>query len=361
MSDFLENGEQQELEQSTVFDIEDVKEQLRISKETVEQFWETGTAEEKLWEKLSNTENAYIWYAAGGCLALVLVLFGVLMFLRARRKKKMIQLTPAQPIQRKPAAGRTKAPLQEQHQMSSGAVGKLHHIGARANQQDSFGVMPTADGQFAVVADGMGGLSEGDKVSQQIVMLMLQDASGFGGEAKDRVLFELVSHANREINRMLGTSDQYVSGSTVVAALVERDCFHWVSVGDSRIYLYRNRRLIQLNREHTYEADLLVQAVNGEISFGDVKTHPKRAGLTSFIGMGELQYVDGSCRGIRIQQGDRLLLMTDGVFNTLPEEEICQILEAAGCAQNAADTMQERILSYQKEKQDNFTAVILDL
>lgn len=358
MSDLLE---------STVFDIEDIKEQLSILQKIIEQFWGIGTQESDsvtgntFWECITDFENAQAWYVAGGGLALALVLLGVLLFLRARRKKKMIQLTPAQPIQRQPVQGRTQAFSQEQQQMPHGSVGKLHHIGARANQQDSFGVMPTADGQFAVVADGMGGLSEGDKVSQQIVMRMMQDASGLGGEPKDRVLFELVSRANQEINRILGASDQYVSGSTVVAALVERDCFHWISVGDSRIYLYRNRRLIQLNREHTYEADLLVQAVNGDISFEDVKSHPKRAGLTSFIGMGELQYVDGSRRGIRIQHGDRLLLMTDGVFNTLTEEEICQTLEAAGCAQDAAEAMQERILAYHKEKQDNFTAVILDL
>lgn len=310
-----------------------------------------------VWEKISNTVGFPTLWIAGGVTVLVLVVLGVWMFVRARRKKKMIKPTPTQPIQGQQYQGQAS----RNGDASTSSVGKLHNIGRRKNQQDSFGVMPIAGGQFAVVADGMGGLSEGDKVSQQIVMLMLQDASGFGSGPKDRVLFELVSHANREVNRMLGVSDQYVSGSTVVAALVENGCFHWVSVGDSRIYLYRNQRLVQLNREHTYEAELLIQAVNGEIPFEDVRTHPKRGGLTSFIGMGELKYIDGSSRGIRIQKGDRLLLMTDGVFNTLSEEEICGIVQSAGCAENIAAAMQERILSYGRDKQDNFTAVILDL
>lgn len=293
----------------------------------------------KIWE---NDSIPVMWIAAGGILAVLLIALGVFAFLRAKRRKKEI-------VQR------------EEPSAESGSVGKVHNIGNRKDQQDSFGVTSFAGGQFIVIADGMGGLSGGDKISQQIVMTMLQDVAGFRETSYDRVLFELVAHANCEVNRMIGVSDRYVSGSTVVAAIVEKGCFHWVSVGDSRIYLYRNKRLLQLNREHTYEAELLVQAVNGEVSFEEAKTHPERGSLTSFIGMGELKYVDGSRRGIKIQEGDRLLLMSDGVFHTLSEEEMQQIIETSGCVTHVANVMQERILSYQKTKQDNFTAVIMDL
>lgn len=291
-----------------------------------------------------------IWTVSGaviGIIALVALLFAY----RARRRK----------MKREKNRQAARVPARQDMDAQGGSIGKLHNIGRRKDQQDSFGIMPTPGGQFAVVADGMGGLSGGDRVSQQVVMSMLQDASALGGGADGNVLFEMVAHANSIVNSMLGAADAYVSGSTVVAVLVEYDCFHWVSVGDSRICLYRNGRLIQLNREHTYEAELMVQAVNGEISFEEAAANPKRAGLTSFIGMGELKYIDGSHRGVQIQRGDRLLLMTDGVFNTLTEEDICRILGEAGCAENAASAMQERILSYGRENQDNFTAVIIDL
>lgn len=306
----------------------------------------------KIWE---NDSFPMMCAAAGGLLAVLLTVLGVSVFLRAKRRKKEMVQREQPRIPRRMEEPKTEQPPK------SGSLGKVHNIGSRTDQQDSFGVTPFAGGQFIVVADGMGGLSGGDKISQRIVMTMLRDVAELGERPYGQVLFEMVSHANQEVNRMIGASDRYVSGSTVVAAIVEKDCFHWVSVGDSRIYLYRNKRLIQLNREHTYEAELLVQAVNGEVSFEEAQSHPKRNGLTSFIGMGELKYVDGSRRGIKIQEGDRLLLMSDGVFHTLSEEEMQQIMETSGCAEHVAEVMQDRILSYRKAKQDNFTAVIVDL
>ena len=76
--------------------------------------------------------------------------------------------------------------------------------------------------------------------------------------------------------------------------------------------------------------------------------------------MGELKYVDGSRRRIALERGDKLLLMSDGVYNTLPEEEMGRILEEAGDVQAAAAAFESRILECQKPKQDNFTAVILE-
>lgn len=237
-------------------------------------------------------------------------------------------------------------------------VGKVHNIGKRSTQQDSLGVTDIPEGVFAVVADGMGGLSDGDKVSQTIVMTMLQEISRQRRDREAR-LFEMVSLANDVVNRMLGMQSQYVSGSTVVAALAGNGCFEWVSVGDSRVCLYRGGRLIQLNREHNYESELLWQAVNGEISFAEAQENPKRRSLTSFIGMGRLKYIDGSLRPIEALPGDCLLLMSDGIFNTLSDDEICAILQENPDPQQAARAMEDKMLAYNRPKQDNFTAVIL--
>lgn len=296
------------------------------------------------WWKIWENETFPATWLAVGVIAVLVSILGIFTVLRVRGRKKD---TEGDHGQGQPG--------------KSGRIGKVHNIGSRKDQQDSFGVTAFAGGEFAVVADGMGGLSGGDKISQRVVMTMLSDVSRLDRGSYDKVLFEFVSHANREVNAALGNTGKLTSGSTVVAAIVERDRFHWVSVGDSRICLYRNGRLIQLNREHTYGAELLIQAVNGEVTFEEAKTHPKRSGLTSFIGMGELRYVDGSVRGVQIQQGDRLLLLSDGVFHTLSEEELQEIMERSACAEDAASVIQERILAYQKANQDNFTAVVMDL
>lgn len=242
-----------------------------------------------------------------------------------------------------------------------GNAGKVHNIGRRKSQQDSLGVAKYKNGVFAVVADGMGGLSDGDKVSQKIVMTMLQDAAGLTGGSTDGMLYQMVSHANREVNHMLGAADRYKSGSTLIAVLAEAGNFQWVSVGDSRIYLYRAGQILQINREHIYEADLMRKAVNQEISFSEIAKDSQKKSVASFIGMGSLKYIDGSTRRISVQTGDKVVLMSDGVFNTLSEKEICDVLAHTKNAEQAAQVMEEQVLARQNPKQDNFTAIILDI
>ena len=75
--------------------------------------------------------------------------------------------------------------------------------------------------------------------------------------------------------------------------------------------------------------------------------------------MGNLRHIDGSLRDVALEPGDRILLMSDGVFNTLSEQEIAEILMRAGAVEKAAEVMQEEILKKNRMSQDNFTAVIL--
>jgi serine/threonine protein phosphatase PrpC len=169
----------------------------------------------------------------------------------------------------------------------------------------------------------------------------------------------LVSRVNDEVNRMLGPNELYKCGSTIVAALVEPDQFQWISVGDSRIYLYRGGLLLQLNREHNYEADLLLRAVNHQGSFQEAKGNPKRKSVSSFIGMGTLRYVDEAQRPTRSLKGDRILICSDGVFNTLPEQQIEKILEENPDPNTAAEKLKVAVLQANNPHQDNFTAVII--
>lgn len=240
-------------------------------------------------------------------------------------------------------------------------IGKIHNIGRRSGQQDSLGITEFDGGTLAVVADGMGGLADGDKVSQKIVMTMLQDAARLRRGDTENRLYEMAAHANREVNQMLGEEKRYKCGSTLIAVLVEEGFFQWLSIGDSHIYLYRGETLMLLNREHTYETDLLAKAVNGEIGFADVSRDPKRKGLTSFIGMGELKLIDGSRKRLEAQRGDMLLLMSDGVFNTVPEPAIARILNETKSAKEAAERLEQEVLAGQNPKQDNFTAVIMEI
>lgn len=82
--------------------------------------------------------------------------------------------------------------------------------------------------------------------------------------------------------------------------------------------------------------------------------------MISFLGMGELKYIDGSLRPVEVRQGDKVLLMSDGIFNTISEAEIMNILESTKNAAEAASLMEKRVLEASNPNQDNFTCIILD-
>ena len=236
----------------------------------------------------------------------------------------------------------------------------VHNIGRRKNQEDTFGVNRIKTGLLAVVSDGMGGLADSERVSQQAVMGMFQAGNQISPSASDNPLYEMLSIANEQVLKMLGSDQIYKSGATLLAILAGNGRFHWAAVGDSRIYLYCSHHLIQINREHIYKRQLIGEAVNKNISFSRVNTDPQKDRLVSFLGRGELKYIDGSLRPVEVRQGDKVLLMSDGIFDTISEKEIMDILEGTRNAAEAAALMEKQVVAAGNAKQDNFTCVILD-
>ena len=288
-----------------------------------------------------------------GVLSLLLIGAVVLLAIRARNlKRRRRRKKPSATEAPAAAAAPTEAPVAIQ-------VGKLHQIGDRESQQDCLAVSPTelydARGILAVVADGMGGLSDGDKMSQTAASAMM---NGFMNcrEYSPELILALTVEANQAVNRVLG-ANQGRSGTTLVAGIVKDGMFNYVSVGDSRICLYRQGLLTQLNREHVFRNELRVQAVNGLGTLWDAGTHPKAAGLTSYLGMGSLKYIDIPAEPLRVCRGDKIILMSDGVYNamTLPEMEAALAMPA----QQAADAIGQTIHTKAYRNQDNYTAVIL--
>lgn len=234
-------------------------------------------------------------------------------------------------------------------------------IGARDDQQDSYGMTDISQysqyGVMAVVADGMGGLANGKAVSSALVRTFVE---GFGVVAAypkcSDALLDLAIRANEQINRMLQGQER--SGSTLVTALVKNGLLYFITVGDSRLYLYRGGALLQLNREHIYQEELAVKAVNRQVSIQQVSGDRQSQSLTSYFGIGKIPCVDRNHEGIKLLPGDRLLLSSDGVFGTLSVEQMEQALSLP--LQEAAQTMGKMVREAEKPYQDNNTGLILE-
>ncbi|MCI8550766.1 MAG: serine/threonine-protein phosphatase [Lachnospiraceae bacterium] len=358
--DETEPGKKEEATETS----EDMAESVEIPETTQEVKEAQGKSEEG--------SVSWLWFAAAGTLIIIVIL---LLYVVLRRKRKKEKEKRCQDKKAGETTFGTGGNIgtgyfydvgRQTENVSIVLAGNIHHIGNREEQQDSFTisdftnpVISREKGCLAVVADGMGGLSEGGKISAMITATMLHRFEK-GGCPGDRgipmELLQSVQEANEKVLQLL-KGDTGKSGSTVVAAWIYGSRLHYISVGDSQICLIRRNTLTVLNREHTYGSELDEKAARGEISLQAAQSDPQRQALTSYIGVYPLKKVDRSFHGIPLLPGDKILLMSDGVFGTLPETEI--LAEAGQDAIAMAEGLQQRILFHGKLEQDNFTAVVL--
>lgn len=234
--------------------------------------------------------------------------------------------------------------------------GNSQHRGMRPYQEDSFGyssVSPedvSKNGFIAVVSDGMGGLSCGDKVSGYAVSRM---QSFCGGEPIPAALAGLVNAISAEAAQLFPGG-----GATLSAVYCARKGVYWCSTGDSRIYLCRNGRLHRLTRDFDYADRLLDRVIDGEISFDDLDGDPKKDTLAEYIGSGEPLSPDVNQKPFLPDPGDKLLICSDGVYNAVSESEL--LLQLAKKPQECADGILAAVLNKGYENQDNFTSVVLE-
>jgi serine/threonine protein phosphatase PrpC len=247
--------------------------------------------------------------------------------------------------------------------------GNAQIIGKRKSQQDAFAFSDLNDtdhsqkvGVLAVLADGMGGLEFGFEASQTAVKT-IGDVylSEVFERSIDEALDEALQKADDMVCRLATDRDQSGNvGTTVVLAVIHDEFLYWRSVGDSRLYLFRGYGLYPVTRDHDYGEILDDQADDGVISSERAALDPERRALTSFIGQGSFQEVDKSYQPLRLREGDRILLCSDGVYNTLSLQEILGILRQIENPHEACEAMVDLIERKDQPHQDNATVMILD-
>lgn len=240
--------------------------------------------------------------------------------------------------------------------------GNIQHQGSREYQEDSFGFSDVADpnlvasrGILAVLADGMGGLKNGKSISERTVAKFRKAFMSFTpGVEVPRQLYSLVHETNAEIYQ----TDKQKGGTTLICVYIYGNSMYWVSVGDSAIYLFRQGRMYQLNREHNRLNDLYLRFMYREITKAQLLAEPTLQGLTSNIGRKELRDVDQNLRELRLRRGDRILLCSDGVSGRLTEKEML-VAMSQGNAQKCTDALKNFVLKKKAPKQDNLTAQVI--
>lgn len=252
-------------------------------------------------------------------------------------------------------------PNNDQHPAPKIYAASISLLGKRKSQQDAFDYRYLDDGAFAaVVCDGMGGLNGGERAARAGCDGFFEEYSRMY-RAHGRVNLETIARRLDQKVAALTESDGRAldGGSTLVAAVVKGHTFHWLSVGDSRIGLVQNGHFFWLNRLHNFRMELDEALSLGEITRGEYEAGlPKGAALLSYLGCGELRYIDARYK-LPLNPGDMLLLCSDGFYGLWDEARLNAVLGGLNeTAANFAELMLPYITQPGKPV-DNATAVII--
>lgn len=208
----------------------------------------------------------------------------------------------------------------------------------REENQDHVRHFTTPLGEVVIVADGIGGYGGGSIAARMVVdSFETWFASLPAGTPPAQAIADAAAHANANIMEAAAHGDAANArmGSTVVMALIVQDgagTQAWLGhVGDSRGYLCRQGQLTRLTRDHSTVQALIDQ---GAIRPEDAANHPDRSVLLRSVGHTAQCEIEMSV--VPLEQGDTLLLCSDGLWGFVPEASIESVLAGPDASMDAA-------------------------
>jgi PPM family protein phosphatase len=222
--------------------------------------------------------------------------------------------------------------------------------------------------QLYVVADGMGGHSAGEVASH----LAVETIEGFIARSTDDGDFSwpygvdpllslggnrlrtAVFLANRRVFRASESRDEYAGmGTTVTAALVSGDRLSFAHVGDSRLYEFRGKALVQITQDDSWVATIL--SSEPSLTKSDLAHHPMRHVLTNVVGARD--QVEIQVGELVLSPGTLFLLCSDGLHGMAEESAMADILSRGGRLEEMGQSLIQSALA--AGGHDNITAVLV--
>jgi len=234
------------------------------------------------------------------------------------------------------------------------SVFQISRRGGREKNEDRMGYCYTRQACLFVLADGMGGHPQGEVAAQiaiQGVSSLFQAQARPALASVEDFLPAALQAAHEQILRY---SAQHAlldaPRTTLVIAVVQDGCARWVHCGDSRLYLVRGGEVLQRTRDHSY-LELRNAAIPGI-------EHVNRNVLFTCLGSPAKPLFDISAP-VPLQQGDRMLLCSDGLWSALDEATIARQLSHLPVSQ-AVPELVEDALRRAGAASDNVTAVAME-
>ncbi len=234
------------------------------------------------------------------------------------------------------------------------SVFQISRRGGREKNEDRMGYCYTRESGLFVLADGMGGHPEGEVAAQ----LALQTISALYQKAARPVVRDVTEFLSSSLMAAHHQIIRYASEkgmldtprTTLVAALVQGTSATWVHCGDSRLYVVRDGELLTRTRDHSY----LEQQSAGVIRMERIN----RNILFTCLGSPTKPVFDVT-GPVTLQQGDKIMLCSDGLWGTLADNDIVRHLSTQPVSE-AVPELVEQALRKGGEHCDNVTVIAFE-
>lgn len=227
----------------------------------------------------------------------------------------------------------------------------------RSNNEDAF-YLSHNEGDlclfpFFIVADGLGGHAFGEVASRLAVERTSKILSKSGPPYSESLKMAFREAHQGILKEKEGNPNFQEMGTTMTALWFREDIALVGNCGDSRAYLFRDSKLMQVSRDHSYVQELVDR---GLITPKEARFHPYRNIVTGVLG------IENSFRTdvfpLEIKEGDLFLLTTDGLTEELRDEEIEKII-----ATHSPENLIYELLSQALDRggQDNISLIVVKL
>ena len=212
-----------------------------------------------------------------------------------------------------------------------------------------------AGARLLAVADGMGGHASGDVASAAVIEALRPLDTDVPADE----LLNALDHAIRKAGsalRDLAEADPALAtmGTTLTALLWSGSKIGLVHIGDTRVYLVRDREVFQITHDHTMVQSLLD---DGKITAEEAASHPQRALLLRALSPALRHEADLALHDARA--GDRYLLCSDGLHSTVPDADITRVLLTVADSEQAVQALVD--LAIAGGGPDNVTCIVADV
>ncbi len=204
-----------------------------------------------------------------------------------------------------------------------------------------------------IVADGMGGHKAGDFASKATVETIVEEINLSKETRVPKIFSDAIRAANVLVRRIAAQQEDLEGmGTTVVTASYADGVLTCANVGDSRLYVV-GREIRQITRDHSYVEEMVRM---GSLEKNEARNHPKKNVITRAVGAEDT--VEPDFFTVKLEEGEMILMCTDGLTNMLEDEEIRMILSGA---RDIVEKAQELVnAANEKGGKDNITVVLIE-